>query len=111
VYRQGELVVVPVPFTDLSAIKRRPVLIISSNEYNLFRDDIIVVAVTSNLTQTGISLTSSDLVQGDLPKPSVIRSDKIYTLNQDIVVKRVGSVTDEVMHTVRAEIVKLIGRD
>ncbi|MCY7406080.1 MAG: type II toxin-antitoxin system PemK/MazF family toxin [Alkalinema sp. CAN_BIN05] len=45
----GELVLIPVPFTDLSSQKRRPVIMISSREYNQSSRDVLVVAVTSNL--------------------------------------------------------------
>ncbi len=30
-YEQGEIIIVPFPFTDLSTIKQRPILIISKN--------------------------------------------------------------------------------
>jgi len=33
---QGEIVLIPIPFTDLSSQKRRPVIVISNNAYNLF---------------------------------------------------------------------------
>ena len=100
-YRQGEIVLIPVPFTDLSSSKKRPVLIISSDEYNTENQDMIVVAITSNPTQTGIPITNSDMISGQLPKPSIIRSDKIYTLNQGIVVKTIGSISKTVQDSVK----------
>jgi mRNA interferase MazF len=107
-YRQGEIVLIPVPFSDLTASKKRPVLVISNDEYNTASQDIIVTAVTSNLVQQGIPITTNDMTQGILPKPSIIRSDKIYTLHQHIVVKRIGRVADSILDTVRADIIKLI---
>jgi mRNA interferase MazF len=97
--RQGELVLIPVPFTDLSAQKRRPVIIISSTAYNRNSRDMLVVAVTSNLTSLPFSFTISnqDLVNGNLNKPSVVRSDKIYTLEQTLIVKRLGLVKQSVI--------------
>jgi mRNA interferase MazF len=53
-YKHGEIVLIPVPFSDLSSVKKRPVLIISNTSHNKTRNDIIVVAITSNLKQNGI---------------------------------------------------------
>ena len=107
-YNRGEVVLIPVPFTDLSATKKRPVLIISNDKYNTADQDIIVAAVTSNLIQKGVSLTNDDLTQGTLPKPSIIRSDKVYTLNQRIVVKKIGRVAEGILDEVCADVVKFI---
>lgn len=46
--RQGDIVLIPVPFTDLSSRKRRPVIVVSSDAYNALGSDMIVVAMTSN---------------------------------------------------------------
>jgi len=45
---QGDILLVPIPVTDLSSQKRRPVIVISNNSYNKRTTDIIVVAMTSN---------------------------------------------------------------
>ena len=31
---QGDIVLIPIPFTDLSSQKRRPVIVISNDDYN-----------------------------------------------------------------------------
>ncbi|MFH1860460.1 MAG: type II toxin-antitoxin system PemK/MazF family toxin [bacterium] len=46
-FRQGEIVLVPFPFTDQTTVKQRPAVIVSSNEYNLSREDVIIAAITS----------------------------------------------------------------
>ena len=107
-YSQGEIVLIPVPFSDLSASKKRPVLVISNDGHNAASQDIIVAAVTSNLAQQGAPITTNDMALGTLPKPSLIRGDKIYTLHQDIIVKRIGRVKDVILDTVRAEVIKVI---
>lgn len=50
--RQGDIVLIPVPFTDLSSRKRRPVIVVSSSTYNSVSPDMIVVAMTSNPSLT-----------------------------------------------------------
>ena len=80
---QGDIVLVPIPFTDLSSTSRRPVIVISNDAYNQATADMVVVAMTSNLTATPHSfvITSADLVAGQLNHPGRVRADKIYTLN------------------------------
>jgi len=104
-YNQGDIVLIPVPFSDLSASKRRPVLVISNDRYNNTSPDMIVIAITSNLVQPGIRIVQSDMVTGQLPKTSVIRSDKIYTLDQSIVVKSIGRISSAILTTAKADVI------
>jgi len=107
-YKRGEIVLIPVPFSDLSSVKRRPVLVISNTSHNFSNSDIIVVAITSNLQQNGIVIGTKDLLTGELPKTSVIRCDKIYTLEQRIVIKQLGIVSENILKKVIYDLNTLI---
>ena len=50
-FSRGDIVLVPFPFTDLTTTKQRPGLIISSDAFNASRDDLVLLAVTSQLPQ------------------------------------------------------------
>jgi len=80
---QGDILLVPVPFTDLSAHKQRPVVVVSNDAYNRQTTDVVVVALTSNpaLVDYSFVITSSDLQLGQLNHPGTIRVDKLYTLS------------------------------
>ena len=77
-FERGDLLLVPFPFSDLSATKRRPVLALTApDEYG----DFIALPVTSRLqAERGVPLTSAGLLSGALPVPSWIRTDRIVTL-------------------------------
>ena len=62
-YKRGEIVLVPVPFSNLTYTKKRPVLVISNTAHNLAFPDMIVVAITSNLVQNGIIINPNDLMK------------------------------------------------
>jgi mRNA-degrading endonuclease toxin of MazEF toxin-antitoxin module len=48
-YKQREIILVPFPYSDLSSSKRRPVLVVSNDDYNQHFQDVVVCVITSNL--------------------------------------------------------------
>ena len=106
-FDQGEILLIPVPFSNLSSVKKRPVLVLSNNVHNSSSNDIIVIAITSNLAQKGIEISSNSLTNGFLPKKSIIKTDKVYTLEAGIVIKKIGKINNNVLLNVYNEFVKL----
>ncbi len=104
---RGDLLLVPFPFTDLSAAKRRPVLVITpSDSYG----DFIALPVTSRRqAEYGLALTAADLISGSLPAASWIRTNRVVTLNGSLVVKIVGRVSERVVSAAVAQLVAYIG--
>lgn len=109
-YKQGDILLIPIPFTDLSSNKKRPVLVLSGNDYNYKTEDIIVAAITSNLTEKNnvVMLSGKDLEEGTLKVESCIRVDKIYTLSQSIVISKFGSVRKYIIDDVRKSLYKIV---
>lgn len=107
---QGDIVLIPIPFTDLSSQKRRPVIVISNNQYNSKTGNIVVVAMTSNpqVTDYSFSITSSNLVRGVLNRPGKVRVDKIYTLSRTIVAKTFGRIDEATLDRVRRTLEHLV---
>ncbi|MBF0628274.1 MAG: type II toxin-antitoxin system PemK/MazF family toxin [Magnetococcales bacterium] len=78
-FQPGDLVIVPFPFSDLDATKKRPVLVLTAPDR---RGDFIGLAVTSVPTERcALEVEVNALRKGALPKQSWIRLDKIFTLN------------------------------
>jgi hypothetical protein len=40
-YRQGDILLIPIPFSDLTSHKKRPVLVLSNDDYNSRTEDIV----------------------------------------------------------------------
>jgi mRNA interferase MazF len=53
-YEFGDVVLVPFPFTNQAASKRRPAVIVSNRDYNRSWPDVVVMAVTSQLRPTPV---------------------------------------------------------
>ena len=110
IYEQGDIVLIPYPFTDLSGIKKRPVLVLSTKSYNSETEDFIVCGITSAIKDTRYSvlIDNKSLESGFIPKPSRIKVDKIFTLKQSLTIKKIGELKKEVMENVKKELMKFI---
>lgn len=95
-FKQRDIVLVPFTYSDLSATKRRPILVVSNNIYNKTFPDVLVCVITTNLKGDNYSifLADTDLEFGILPEPSVIKCHKLYTVQQSKNLK-IFSVIDE----------------
>ncbi|NLT94104.1 MAG: type II toxin-antitoxin system PemK/MazF family toxin [Clostridia bacterium] len=109
-YRQGDILLIPIPYSDLTSNKKRPVLVLSNDDYNTKTEDIIVAAITSNITskEYSIIISNKDMQEGNLHVNSCIRVDKIYTLSQSIVIKKFGAVKPEIINNVKEKLRELI---
>lgn len=105
-YKQGDVLLIPIPFTDLSTSKKRPVLVISNSEYNRKTEDLIVAAITSNIDEKDYSIVfnNGDMIEGNIKVVSCVRADKIYTLSKTIVTKKIGTVAPQVVGEVKKRI-------
>ena len=94
-YRQRDLLLTRFPFSDLVGSKIRPVLVLSNDVYNRRHSDLLICAVTSSprAHEYAASLTTGDLEQGVLKIESKVRADTIISIEQRIVIKRIGRVT------------------
>ena len=107
--KRGDLLLVPFPFTDLSATKRRPVLALTdADSYG----DFIALPVTSRpQTDQGLPILAEDLSTGTLPAPSWIRTNRIVTLNASLVLKAIGTVSGAALATAVARFCDHISYD
>ena len=101
-YRQGDIVLVSFPFTDLSSSKRRPALVLSPDSFNASGEDLVLAAVTSHITDDphGVRLWRGDFAAGGLPKRSMVKATKLFTMHSSLIVKRIGALTTEKMEEV-----------
>ena len=105
IYRQGDIVVVPFPFTDLSQRRRRPALVISNHRVNS-TGDYLLAQITSRKKNDSLSveITTSDYVGNLLPVVSYVRTHKIFCLNGSLIEKQVTTTTNNFIQQVIQEI-------
>ena len=109
-FNQGDIVLVPFPFTDLSATKQRPALVISPDRLNGARPDLVVVAITSQipvtLSEDEVRLAEAELAACGLLKPSVVKLGKIFTIHQGLIRKRLGRLPQRTLEEIRKRVLE-----
>lgn len=85
-YEQGEIVLIPFPYTDLTGVKKRPSIIISNSLINKTQDRICAL-ITSNPNKEGILIEPGDFEKGKLPFKSWVKPQRIFTINEKIIIK------------------------
>lgn len=89
-FSPGDVVIVPFPFTDRDAVKRRPALVCSSVAFNRqARHVVLAMITTSTHSAWPDDVPIQDLDAAGLPAPSVVRW-KLFTLDASFVLRRAG---------------------
>jgi mRNA interferase MazF len=103
---KGDVVVAPFPFSDLSAAKRRPALVIAA----LTGDDVILCQITSKAVADdyAIPITHADFASGKLPQDSNVRPNRLFTADGNIILYRAGALTSQKVQDVVAKIVQIV---
>ena len=108
--RQRDILLTRFPFSDLVGSKVRPVLVLSNDGYNRRFSDILICAITSSPRphEYAADLTAKDLEQGVLKVESKVRSDTITSIEQEIILKKIGRLKKEKYRQVVNLVQKLI---
>jgi len=92
-YQRGDILLVPFPFSDLSATKVRPAVVISSGHYHSTQPDILLAAITSKISvfPDPLDYPLSDWQSAGLRYPSAFKP-VIFTLDPGRVILHVGKL-------------------
>jgi mRNA interferase MazF len=104
-YKRGDLVLVAFPFTNLASLKRRPALVVSPDPFNHAMQDLVLVAITSQVTDDGrLTIDAGDCIEGGLPKKSVVKPTKLFTMHATLVLKKLGTLRPEKLETILGDL-------
>lgn len=105
-----DVVVVPFPYADRLAEKRRPALVISSGRLASF--GLLWVAMITSAENEGWScdIPIGDIARAGLPAPSVVRPAKIACIEPARVLRRAGKLDRAAARKVAERIGELMAR-
>ena len=108
-YKQQDIILVDFGFSEGVGSKKRPALIISSNDYHKGRQEVIIAAVTSNLNRSLFGDTKIDKwKEAGLLYPSLV-TGIIRTIKDNLIIHKLGILSKLDFQKVQQNIQKAIG--
>lgn len=109
-YNFGDVVLVPFPFTDQTAIKKRPAVVVSTAAYHRQRDDLIFMPITSQITSRSIfgEVAIIHWKEAGLPKPSVTKPI-LATIEKGLMIRRLGKLHEEDINSIQETLRMIVG--
>jgi mRNA interferase MazF len=102
--KKADIVLIPFPFTDLSGNKKRPALILTHT-----KEDVTVCFLTTQLLkQSQYDLLIQPSESNGLKKASLIRLNKIATLDKELVIGRIGTLEDHYLDLLNKNLIKML---
>lgn len=108
---RGDIVLAAFPFTDLSMHKRRPALVLNENTDE---GDVILAFIGSQVpsspTSANVILESvaDDFYETGLKTSSMVRLDKLATLERNLITRRIGKLSFEKMIAVDQALIQAL---
>lgn len=84
--KKGDIILVPFPYSNLQGKKRRPAVVLYKGSR-----DVVVSFITSNIQkEEEYDLLINPSAENGLKKQSLIRTDKIATLDLELIIGKIG---------------------
>ncbi|MBP2029279.1 mRNA interferase MazF [Methanohalophilus levihalophilus] len=103
---KGDVVVIPFPYTDLSATKTRPVLVTAYPRGT----NVIVCQVTSQMARDdeyAVALNPVDFEEGSLPVASLVKTNMIMTLDVNKIQAKAGVLKEKKIREIEERIIQV----
>ena len=104
--KRGDIVLLSYPFTDLSSVKVRPAIVISTDKFNAKSQDALFMCVTSKSYNTKydfqIETNHPDFKTTGLRTGSTVRISKIMSLKQTLIKRKLGIARPAILKKISA---------
>ena len=108
-FQAGDVIVVPFPYSDRFAEKRRPALVVSNSEMESLGYVWVVMITSAKHARIKHDRLIGDLNAAGLDAPSLIRPIKIACIEPSRIIRKAGALPAKEMQPVSAAIQSFIG--
>lgn len=108
-YEQKDIILIPFPYSDLTASKKRPALIILNKKLSKM-EDVICCLVTTHPHKDDVSIEKDSFDNGKLPFKSWVKPHRIFTIDKRIIIKKICTINDSFYDKLIEKITSFIKR-
>jgi mRNA interferase MazF len=101
---KGEIVLIPFPFTNLTDTKIRPCLVLIEAEF----DVTVSFITTQTVWSDKASLSTKPSVTNGLKKESLIRLNKLATIDKELILGKIGSLSKDELDAVNQKLKEVL---
>lgn len=101
--KAGDVVILPFPFTDLSAQKVRPAVVISNQGYNSQHKNVLVVGVYGAEKACSVSIGNQDTQQQKFLKPSFVSFQNVFVVEKSLILKSVDQLKSVKLKSIQTQ--------
>lgn len=112
--QNGDIVLVSFPFTDLSGVKLRPAVVISTQAVHKMTGDFTLLFISSVVPkktdpfELAFRATHSEFEMSGLKKDSLFKTNKITTISERLIKRKLGSLGKKIRQELRATLSEAI---
>lgn len=111
--KRGDIILIKFPFTDLTSVKIRPALVISSDKYNNASNDAIFMLITSKISNSFmedllVDSTHSEFSATGLKQSSLFKIDRIVILSKAIAAKKLGVAGPQIINEISLRLKRIL---
>ncbi|MFZ2602801.1 MAG: type II toxin-antitoxin system PemK/MazF family toxin [Candidatus Omnitrophota bacterium] len=111
--KRGDIILIKFPFTDLTSVKVRPALVVSSDQYNSASNDAIFMLITSKISNLFmedllVDANHPEFRPTGLKQPSLFKIDRIVILSKAIAARKLGEAGHQIMNEISLRLKKVL---
>lgn len=104
-YHFGDVLLVTLGYSSQTGIKRRPVIVLR----DVGDADLLVAPVTSQAVRVAYDVPLSDWQQEGLKLPSVVRTEKLATIEKTTIIRELGKLSVQDGSAMEARLAVIFG--
>lgn len=109
-YKFGDVVLVPFPFTDQTATKKRPAVVVSSDAYHSDHINLILMGISSQLSSP---LRAGEVIIKEWKKAGLINPSAVKpvltTIEKRLVIHKLGTLSQADRRAVEQALKTILG--